>query len=84
MNKDESTPLNEPLIKPELSPTFNRSATQLVMGQRSKTMGIRIADKRTMFQWTADGKLQEVKVNQLPEPEAQSEKETTKAPSKFG
>jgi hypothetical protein len=49
---------------------------------RAQTMGVRITDKKTILQWTADGKLQEVKVTKLPDEEPVPTE--TKGESKFG
>ena len=45
---------------------------------RANTLGIHTTNRRTLFQWTADGKLQEVVVN------VSEEKPEPKKPGKFG
>ena len=49
-------------------------------------MGIRVADKRTLFQFGADGKLQEIWVNPLNDEQLSSKDSTgkSKMSSKFG
>lgn len=52
---------------------------------RSRTMGLRVKDKKTIFQWGVDGKLQEVKITPLADDDnTNTEKDTAQKKSKFG
>lgn len=61
-------------------PLIDSTVPKKVAMSRSKTMGLRVQDKKTIFQWSADGKLQEVKVTVLPD----EQKSESKPKSKFG
>jgi hypothetical protein len=54
---------------------------------RSKTLGLRVKDKKTIMQWGTDGTLKEFKVNPLPtedDDNTNTDKDTLLKKSKFG
>lgn len=51
---------------------------------RARTLGVRVTDKKTIFQWSKEGKLQEVKITQLPEDKQSDNDVKTDKPTKVG